>query len=66
MLCLTRKLNESIRIGDDTEIVVMEIKAGSVKLGIRVPDHVKVMRTELIERDRQAAVIRGDIPRAKT
>lgn len=61
MLCLARKRNESIRIGDDIEIVVVEIKAGSVKLGIKVPDHVKVMRTELIERDRQAAVVRGEV-----
>jgi carbon storage regulator len=61
MLCLTRRLKESIRIGDDIEIVIVDIKAGSVKLGINVPDHIRVMRTELLERDRNAAVIRGEV-----
>jgi carbon storage regulator len=61
MLCLTRRLKESIRIGDDIEIVIVDIKAGSVKLGINVPDHVRVMRTELLERDRTASVIRGEV-----
>lgn len=61
MLCLTRKINQSIKIGDDIEIVVMEIKAGSVKLGVKVPQSVKVMRSELVERERQAEVIRGEV-----
>jgi carbon storage regulator len=61
MLCLTRKINQSIKIGDDVEVVVMEIKAGSVKLGIKVPDSVKVMRSELLERDANAGVIRGEV-----
>lgn len=61
MLCLTRKINQSIKIGDDVEVVVMEIKAGSVKLGIKVPDSVKVMRSELLERDAGAGVIRGEV-----
>lgn len=64
MLCLTRRIKESIRIGDDIEIVIVDIKSGSVKLGINVPDHVRVMRTELLERDRTAAVIRGEVKTA--
>jgi carbon storage regulator len=66
MLCLTRKPNEAIQIGDEIEIVVMQIKAGSVKLGIKVPDHVKVVRSELIERDRQSGIIRGEVPSSKS
>jgi carbon storage regulator len=61
VLCLTRKVNESIKIGDDIEILVMECKSGSVKLGITVPEHVRVLRSELLERDRSAAVIRGEV-----
>ena len=47
MLILARKLNESIMIGDDVEIVVVEIKGDQVKLGIRAPRNVAVHRTEI-------------------
>ena len=47
MLILARKLNESIMVGDDVEIVVIEIKGDQVKLGIRAPRNVSVHRTEI-------------------
>ncbi len=63
MLCLNRKLRESILIGDDIRIVVMEIKHNVVKLGIEAPQGVSVLRSELREGDRVAnAIIRGEIP----
>lgn len=64
MLCLNRKLRESILIGDDVRIVVMEIKHHVVKLGIEAPKGVTVLRSELREGDRVAnAIIRGEIAR---
>ncbi len=53
MLILARKLNESIMIGDDVEIVVVEIKGDQVKLGIRAPRNVTVHRTEVYREIRE-------------
>jgi carbon storage regulator len=64
MLCLNRKLRESIIIGDDIRIVVMEIKHNVVKLGIEAPQGVTVLRSELREGNRVAnAIIRGEVAR---
>ncbi len=46
MLVLTRKLKESIMIGDDIEIVVSSIERKSVRLGIKAPKDVKILRRE--------------------
>ena len=47
MLILSRKLKESIRIGDDVIIHVLSVSGGRVKLGIEAPDDVGVVRDEL-------------------
>jgi carbon storage regulator len=47
MLVLTRKLNESIMIGDSVEVTVVEVKGEQVKLGITAPKDVKVHRKEV-------------------
>jgi carbon storage regulator len=52
MLCLTRKLNETIRINDDIEIVVVRVNGNRVKIGVQAPQDVKVLRGELVERDK--------------
>jgi len=49
MLVLSRKLDESILIGDDIVIKVIAIENGSVKLGIEAPKDVAILRSELIE-----------------
>ena len=50
MLILTRKLNESIIIGDDVEIAVVEIEKGHVRLGIKAPKDIAVHRKEIYVR----------------
>ncbi len=50
MLVLTRKINESIRIGDDITIKVLEIRGSQVRLGIEAPEDVKVYREELYQK----------------
>ena len=47
MLVLSRKISESILIGNDIEIVVTQIAGGKVKLGIQAPANVRVLRGEL-------------------
>ncbi len=48
MLILSRKLNESIIIGDNIEVKIISIDKGVVKLGIEAPSEVIVLRQELI------------------
>ncbi|MBI5682834.1 MAG: carbon storage regulator CsrA [Deltaproteobacteria bacterium] len=50
MLVLTRKSGEGIRIGDDIRIIVVDLKEGSVKLGISAPDGVKIHRDEIYQK----------------
>ena len=47
MLELTRKKNESIIIDDDIKITVLSDKHGQVRLGIEVPEDVKIRREEI-------------------
>ncbi len=49
MLVLARKKNESILIGEDIEIVIVEISDDKVKLGIKAPKSMKVFRKELLQ-----------------
>jgi len=50
MLVLTRKLGESIRIGDNIVIKVVDLDSRHVKLGIEAPKNVIVNREEIYER----------------
>lgn len=47
MLALSRKVNESIMIGQDIEITVLEIKGEQVKIGINAPKSVPLYRKEI-------------------
>ena len=49
MLVLTRKLNESIMIGDDVEVTIVDVRGGKVRLGITAPKHIPVHRREIYE-----------------
>jgi len=49
MLVLTRKKNESIVIGDNIEISIIEISGDQVRLGIRAPKSVSIHRKEIFE-----------------
>ncbi|WP_342566963.1 carbon storage regulator CsrA [Psychrobacillus sp. FSL K6-4046] len=48
MLVLSRKVNETIKIGDDIEIRVLEVKGDSVRIGIEAPKSMEILRGELI------------------
>jgi len=47
MLVLTRKQNQTIKIGDNIEIKVLEIEGNQVKLGISAPKAVDIHREEV-------------------
>lgn len=50
MLQLTRKQNESIIIGDDIKITVLNDPHGQVRLGIEAPDDVEIWREKIYEK----------------
>lgn len=47
MLVLSRKVGETIWIGDDVELVITEVKGDYVKVGVRAPRTVDIIRGEL-------------------
>lgn len=49
MLVLTRKRGQSILIQNDIEIYISSIEGDSVKIGIRAPEDVVILRKELVE-----------------
>ncbi len=64
MLVLSRKLNQSIVIGDDVHVVVVAIDRDTVKLGIQAPREIPVHRAEVYEEIRRAnrAAVSEDVP----
>ena len=63
MLVLTRKENESIMVGENVEVKVLDLKENQVKLGIMAPRSVAVHRKEVYlaiqEENAQAATAPG-------
>lgn len=53
MLVLTRKVNQSIVIGDEIEVVVLEVRGEQVRIGVRAPKAIAVHRKEIYEQIRQ-------------
>ncbi|MDE0151553.1 MAG: carbon storage regulator CsrA [Bdellovibrionales bacterium] len=49
MLVLTRKIGDSILIGDSIKIQVVNIKGCQVRLGIEAPKETKIFRQEVLE-----------------
>ena len=47
MLVLSRKINQSVMIGDDIQVIVLETKGDTAKLGIVAPSDVKDFRQEI-------------------
>lgn len=50
MLILTRRPGETICLGESIEVTLIHIAGNQVKLGIRAPSSVKVVRSELVTR----------------
>ena len=50
MLILTRRVGETIRIGDDVSVTVLGVKGNQVRVGIAAPPSVAVNRQEIHER----------------
>jgi carbon storage regulator len=65
MLVLSRQKDESIMIGDDVEITIVDVRGDKVRLGINAPRSVSVHRKEIYlaiqkEKEEQSATTSGD------
>ncbi len=65
-MILTRRLGESIRIGDDITVLITGVDQNKVKIGITSPRHIPIYREELYlkiqqENKEAAAVNEGDL-----
>lgn len=50
MLILTRRVGESIKIGDDTECVLLGINGNQARLGFKAPKYVSIHRDEIYKK----------------
>lgn len=67
MLVFTRKKGESLVIGNEIEVTILNLGTGNVKVGITAPRHISVHRHEVfeaIQKENQAAA-RSQIPEAE-
>ena len=54
MLVLTRRLNQTLTIGSDITISVMEIRGSQVRIGVSAPSDIAILRGEVFEKARVA------------
>jgi carbon storage regulator len=59
MLILTRKVNETLMVGDDVSVTVLGIKGGQIRIGINAPREVSVHRQEVYEKIMRERAVEG-------
>ena len=61
MLTLTRSVGETIRIGDDIEVHVVEVRGGTVRLGFKAPREVAIHREEVYRQIAEANLLAAQV-----
>lgn len=51
MLILTRRVGETVMIGDDIQVVILGVKGNQVRVGIEAPTAINIVREELLTPD---------------
>jgi carbon storage regulator len=60
MLVLSRQRDESIMIGDDVEITIVDVRGDKVRLGITAPKHIPVHRREIYDAIQREKAQKGE------
>jgi carbon storage regulator len=61
VLTLTRSVGESIRIGEDIEVYVVEVRGGTVRLGFKAPREVAIHREEVYRQIAEANALAAEV-----
>ena len=64
MLILTRRVGETVVIGDDITVTVLGVKGGQVRIGVNAPKEVAVHREEIYERVKREQLT-GEVSRSQ-
>lgn len=49
MLVLSRRTNEAIRVGNNIRVIIVRTGPETVRVGIEAPDHIEILREELLQ-----------------
>ena len=55
MLILTRRVGETVMIGDEVAVTVLRVKGNQVRLGVNAPKSISVQREEIFQRIKREA-----------
>ncbi|MHB8345980.1 MAG: carbon storage regulator CsrA [Acidiferrobacterales bacterium] len=64
MLILTRRIGETVKIGDTIDVMILGVKGNQVRIGVNAPKDVPVHREEIYSRIKEEQHQQNDLPRA--
>jgi carbon storage regulator len=62
MLILTRRVGETLMVGDDVTVTVLGVKGNQVRIGVNAPKDIAVHREEIYERIKKEQAAAGEHP----